>query len=356
MGSLTLTAAAAFWGLISALSLVIGAFVGVYCPIGPTTNGLFMAFGAGALLFAVAIEMFAHGLRELDDGHEGARNNMYLLMVMAFIGAVAFTVINRVLTSGSDDSASHAAKNEIQSSIDRKGDSQGDYDKPKGGGGGAFADTKPLKDGDAEEGGHGGGGGGHNNPNAAFSIWLGILIDGVPESMMIGFMVAEGELSLAFIVAVFLANFPEAMSASALMKRNGDSTKKIICMWFVLFVGTGFIAALTVLIFPEKKPGMEDPAYQVFVSVAAEGLAAGSMMACIATAMLPEAFEEGGDKAGIATLMGFLASLVVKLTMEEPGGGHGTITGAAHCPVPMVPIGGDDASSFEQYSPDAQRF
>jgi hypothetical protein len=55
------------------------------------------------------------------------------------------------------------------------------------------------------------------NSRVAFSIWLGILIDGVPESMLIGFMQSEGDMSFAFIVAVFLANFPEAMSAASLM-------------------------------------------------------------------------------------------------------------------------------------------
>ena len=38
----------------------------------------------------------------------------------------------------------------------------------------------------------------------------GIAIDGVPESMMIGFMAADGQMSISFIVSVFLANFPEA--------------------------------------------------------------------------------------------------------------------------------------------------
>jgi hypothetical protein len=59
------------------------------------------------------------------------------------------------------------------------------------------------------------------------------------------------------------------------------------------------------------------PAAVNILAVASEGLAGGSMMACISTAMLPEAFEEGGDYAGLLTLLGFLASLFVKLTLEE---------------------------------------
>lgn len=52
------------------------------------------------------------------------------------------------------------------------------------------------------------------------------------------------------MVAVFLANFPEAMSSSAIMYRQGDSLAKILCMWTSLFLGTGLIAFLTALVFP----------------------------------------------------------------------------------------------------------
>lgn len=327
---MSIALSAGFWGLISALSLVMGSVVGVYCPISHTMNGLFMAFGAGALLFAVAIEMFAHGLREMDEKEPGARRYMYILMGFAVFGGVMFTVINRILTGGDDNSVSHAAKKEggsldrsSRDSRDLKADEKAkDYSK---------VDTEENK---VEQGGDAGGHG-SGNPNAAFSIWLGILIDGVPESMLIGFMASAGELSLAFIVAVFLANFPEAMSASALMKRNGDATSKIIFMWSILFVGTGAIAFLTVLAFPEKKEGIPEPEYQRFAATASEGVAGGAMMACIATAMLPEAFEEGGDMAGVSTLMGFLASLVVKLSMEGTHEAHGTVMEAA-CPSPLM--------------------
>ena len=49
----------------------------------------------------------------------------------------------------------------------------------------------------------------------------------------------------------------------------------------------------------------------------------------------PQAFEEGGDLAGVATLMGFLASLLVKLSMEGTHEAHGTVMEAA-CPTPLL--------------------
>jgi zinc transporter ZupT len=54
-----------------------------------------------------------------------------------------------------------------------------------------------------------------NSKQQALLIWAGLLIDAIPESFVIGFMVGKNEGSpLTFIVGVFLSNFPEAMSSS----------------------------------------------------------------------------------------------------------------------------------------------
>lgn len=288
--------AAGIWGLISAFSLFIGALVGVSFKVSHQTNGLIMAFGAGALLFAVAIEMFAAGLKELEEGEGSA--SMNILVLSSVVGAIFYTMVNKCLTGGKGGGHGEQPNGEKEG-YDLASTSENSQDA---GGHGEAADT-----------------------SVAFSIWLGILIDGVPESMLIGFMQSEGELSIAFIVAVFLANFPEAMSASAIMFRGGDSMCKIMCMWSALFLGTGAIAFLTSLIFPGHCHTEEDleesvcefPGFVNILASASEGLAGGSMMACISTAMLPEAFEEGGDYAGLFTLLGFLASLFVKLTLEK---------------------------------------
>ena len=53
--------------------------------------------------------------------------------------------------------------------------------------------------------------------------------------MLIGFMAAENELSLAFIVAVFLANFPEAMSASGNHDNPGAARRSAWSAWSAWF-------------------------------------------------------------------------------------------------------------------------
>jgi CRP-like cAMP-binding protein len=142
---------------------------------------------------------------------------------------------------------------------------------------------------------------------AAMAIWLGIAIDGIPESLVIGTLAIGPEgMSLAFIVGVFLANLPEAMSSAVSMRKNGMSRRRILTMWGSLCLLTGVGAWLGAVMFPPEPQG-----YVFFIKLAIEALAAGAMLTMIAETMLPEAFEEGGSIIGFATLCGFLAALAV---------------------------------------------
>ncbi|HAA74568.1 TPA: hypothetical protein DCE37_05560 [Candidatus Latescibacteria bacterium] len=150
--------------------------------------------------------------------------------------------------------------------------------------------------------------------HAATAIWLGIALDAIPESLVIGMLVvaaaASGTtLSLAFIAGVFLANLPEAMSSAVTMQKGGMSTLRIFLMWFSLCVLTAVGAYVGATIFPANPTGSKQ-----YVMFAIEGLAGGAMLTMIAQTMLPEAFEQGGGPiVGLSTLCGFLAALMVKM-------------------------------------------
>ena len=155
---------------------------------------------------------------------------------------------------------------------------------------------------------------------APLAIWLGILIDGIPESFVIGsgllvLLQAKVELlgTLRFvdvipftlIAGLFLSNFPEALASSANMKLQGWSKGNIFLMWFSLMVITAVGAGLGYLL-----AGALDPTWLIF----AEGLAAGAMLTMIAAAMIPEAVHMGNASAvGLSTLAGFLAAISFKL-------------------------------------------
>lgn len=62
----------------------------------------------------------------------------------------------------------------------------------------------------------------------AFSVWLGIALDSIPESLVIGFLAKDASMSAGFLAGIFLSNFPEALASGGLMKRMGMKTWKII--------------------------------------------------------------------------------------------------------------------------------
>lgn len=144
---------------------------------------------------------------------------------------------------------------------------------------------------------------------AAMAIWLGILIDAIPESLVIGMLATSTKgISLALITGVFLANFPEAMSSSVGMEKSGLSKKRIYLMWLSITAITGIGAFLGAVLFPAEAQGNN----LIFIS-GIEGLAAGAMLTAIAESMLPEAYENGGAIVGFSTLMGFITALLVKI-------------------------------------------
>lgn len=141
----------------------------------------------------------------------------------------------------------------------------------------------------------------------ALAIWLGIGIDALPESVVIGTLaIGPQGMSLAFIAGVFLANLPESMSSAVSMRANRMRTRTILLMWSSLCLLTGLGAGAGALLFPPDPHGP-----MLLVKTGIEGLAAGAMLTMIAETMLPEAFEQGGSIIGLATLCGFLAALLV---------------------------------------------
>jgi len=155
---------------------------------------------------------------------------------------------------------------------------------------------------------------------APLAIWLGILIDGIPESFVIGsgvlvLLQSKGNdlsnlgfsdiIPFTLIAGLFLSNFPEALSSSATMKLQGWGKKKVFLMWFALMVITGIGSGLGFLLAESL-----DPSWLIF----AEGLAAGAMLTMIASAMIPEAVHIGNaNLVGLSTLAGFIAAISFKL-------------------------------------------
>jgi zinc transporter ZupT len=143
----------------------------------------------------------------------------------------------------------------------------------------------------------------HGNP--AMAIWLGIMLDGIPESIVIGSsLLLHPSMSLSLLAGLFISNFPEALSSSVGMKKQMMSNQKILIMWTSIMVVTGLGAFFGNIFFENVSPA-------AFSLV--DGMAAGAMLTMIAETMLPEAFHIGGSVTGLSALAGFLATLLFKV-------------------------------------------
>merc|ERR1719161_684356 len=187
----------------------------------------------------------------------------------------------------------------------------------------------------------------------AYAMFLGLVVDGIPESILLGFLAAENSLSLVLVLSLFVANFPEAFSSASLMKEAGVGIGKIVGMWSVLCLVTGVLAALAcagLLYFAGAAAASgEMPFHIAMVIAVVEGIAGGAMIACIAAVMLPEAFGRKHETnllmdSGFLCTAGFLCAVVIKVvggvvtsesiehTVEDPSHAahahYGTITAA----------------------------
>ncbi|MEM7232852.1 MAG: cyclic nucleotide-binding domain-containing protein [Planctomycetota bacterium] len=152
------------------------------------------------------------------------------------------------------------------------------------------------------------------------AVWLGILLDGIPESFVIGsgflaLLSAKSAVSsevsfleiipYTLIAGLFLSNFPEALSSSAGMRTQGWSAQKILLMWTSLMVITALGAGVGYWL---------GGALPHSVLVAVEGIAAGAMLTMIASTLIPESVHLGGrNTVGLSTLIGFLSAVAFKL-------------------------------------------
>jgi ZIP family zinc transporter len=233
------------WSLLGASSLLLGAAASFVLPIGRRTLGLIMGFGAGVLVSAVAYELVEESIAVAIDG---------IAVAAGFAsGALGFyagdVLIDRRITARSGRGAS-----------------------------------------------------------TGLAIVLGAVLDGIPESVVIGASLLTGEhASVAVIVAVFLSNIPEAIAASNELGRGGWSTRSIVLLWSVVLI-TSALAAGIGYVALENKSGDWIAAIQAF--------AAGAILTMLTDEMFPEAFEfvDRDKSVGLAVALGFAVAAALSFT------------------------------------------
>lgn len=138
---------------------------------------------------------------------------------------------------------------------------------------------------------------------APMAIWLGLLMDGIPEALTIGAHLVTNPISASLLAGLFISNYPEALSSSQGMKKQGFSLTRILLMWTSIMMVTGILAALGSQVFAD--------APESIISIL-KSMAAGAMLTVISETMLPEAYAKGGSIVGLSTLCGFLVIIMIK--------------------------------------------
>ena len=241
---------AAAWGLLGASSLVLGAALSFGGWLSVRAVGLVLAFGAGVLMSAVAYELVADALTD---------QPWIPLYALAFAGgAVTFYV------------------------------------------GSTRLDSMPEPDA-AGSGGRSAAGRGQRARGAA--IVLGAVLDGIPESVVLGVSLLDGgAISVPMLLAVFISNVPEALGASADLTSGGVSRGDVIRLWTIVALASAVAAGLGYVLLSDA-PARWISAVQMF--------AGGAIVAMLAESMFPDAYEQGGRAVGLATAFGFALSAIL---------------------------------------------
>lgn len=236
------------WGVVAASSLLIGALLAMWKPIRQHTLGLVMAFGAGVLISAVAFELVADAIEK------GAEWGDKRLPVAIGLGAGALTFF------------------------------AGDWYIDRMGG-------EKRKSSEQEAGG------------PALPLMLGIVLDGIPESIALGLTLLGGSgVSAAMLAAVFLSNLPESMAATTGFEKSGRSRRWTLGLWLgvILVCGLASLAGYGLL---ESAPGTTIAWVNAF--------GAGAVLTMLADTMMPEAFAYGGKAVGLLTTLGFGVAVAI---------------------------------------------
>lgn len=142
---------------------------------------------------------------------------------------------------------------------------------------------------------HGGG--------SPLAIWMGNILDAIPGSLVIGAtFLGMASFNPTLLVAIFLANLPEAMASALTMRQAGYSNAKIYGLWGSLVIIGAIFAAIGNVYLPPAP---------VELLALFEAIAGGAILALVAQVMFPHAFEEGGDVVSISTITGFMVAFLL---------------------------------------------
>ena len=238
---------ALLWGSISAGSLLIGAAIALRFKIPSKVLGLIMAFGVGALISSVSFELVEDAFTKSQD------------IIIVAIGLLAGALVYFF----------------------------GDLLIGKFGGRNRKNPNNWLK----------------KNENSGPAILLGTVLDGIPESLVIGLTIVQGgAVSIAMVVAVFLSNIPEGLSSSTGLLANGWKKRSVVGLWLVVVAASVLATLAGYLLFADVSGSV----YAFTLS-----FAGGAILTMLANTMIPETYRDTGKITGLVVVLGFFLAFAI---------------------------------------------
>lgn len=235
-----LTAAGA--GLLAGGALFVGALIAWFVNVPPRVVASIMAFGAGVLISALAFDLVGEAMAE---------SGMWPTVSGFAVGAVVYVGVNILL--------------DARDARNRRGSSEG--------------------------------------PGTGTGIAVGALLDGVPESMVLGLSMLAGHgVSVPILTAVIISNLPEGLSSTAELKSAGHKPRFVFLLWGGIALAAAISSLLGFTILADAPVELTG-----FIT----SLAAGAMLAMICDTMIPDAFRKAHNYTGLLATLGFLTSLVI---------------------------------------------
>jgi ZIP family zinc transporter len=232
------------WGLLATSSLILGGIIATRLSISKKVLGIIMAFGAGTLISAVSYELIYEAVKlGKGTGFPGFG---------IFAGALTFFFSEKLIDN--------------------------------------MAKDKPVENKGSQSG-------------LLVPMVLAIILDGIPESIVIGLGIFEGgAVSVAMLVAVFISNLPEAIAGTTGMKAAGWNRGKIALLWIIIAVVCALATIAGYSLFSKASDN-----WLSFI----QAFAGGAILIMLANSMIPESYERGGKIAGLFTILGFSSAVLV---------------------------------------------
>jgi ZIP family zinc transporter len=236
-----------FFGLAASSALVVGSAVGARWSPPKTVTGVLLAFASGALISALAFELFEEAFTMGGALHAGLG-----LLAGAATFVVCDTLLDRYVTGDSGPE-----QREVTSAGARRG--------------------------------------------VGLALLAAVTLDGVPENLALGVSLVSGA-SLSLLVAIFFSNLPESLVGAVSMRESGMSPRTVMSTW----VACAVLLAAAVVLGRATAGALSEEVLGVALA-----FAGGAVLASLADTLMPEAFEHGRPFNAFATAAGFFLSFVL---------------------------------------------